>query len=178
MPNPFLRSVAGVFVATADPGAGPAIAERICAVVAHAIAGKAGSELDPEWWSYAMNQLPQLAIGNATSGAVNLADPAAVARRCLAPIASSSAIKTFVDWIGGIPQLDKLNSLLVAQRPTGNIDLGLTFIGHDQSGKSTPGSFQYTMVTIDYSNPTVAVALDQLVDGVQPLGSVPYYLRI
>jgi hypothetical protein len=180
MTNPFLRSVAGVFMATADPSGNPTMAERLCAALARVIASEPAKGLDPGWWRYAVSQVPQVALGADISGTVTLTDASALAGICLGPSIIKNvprAQSVLTQWIKAIPQPMALNSLTVALGAAGSINISLTFVEYKASDdRAAP--FRRTETLLNYGNQGIATGLQDVFGATAPLAQEPYYIRI
>ncbi|MGE3538757.1 MAG: hypothetical protein AB7N91_15165 [Candidatus Tectimicrobiota bacterium] len=181
MTNPFLRSIAGVFIATTEPSGNPTMAERLCAALARAIASEPAKALDPAWWSYAVNQVPQLAPGAITRGTVSVADASALASVCLGSAITKDvpqAQGALTQWIETIPQPAVLNSLTVALGAASLMNVSLTFIGCDKANGGQAVSFRRTEMLLNCKSQTIAAGLQDLFGMTAPLSQEPYYCRI
>jgi hypothetical protein len=177
MTNPFLRSVAGVFSATAGPDE-PTIAERICAALARKIGGDTGKRLDPDLWSFVVDQVPGQVGAAAVSGTADLSDPVALASVCLSPaiIASVPGAKTALEgWLGTMPPLSALNSLVVALGVPGEISLSLTLVGQDPSNAAQTVSFRRQDAVIYTRNKAIEANIRGIFGAIKPLSAEPYY---
>ena len=180
MTNPFLRTIAGTFGATTDPAGKATIAERVCAALARKIASDTTKQLDPDWWSYCVNQVPRLVAGAEVSGIANLTDPAALAGVSLAPSITAmmpNAKQALTGWIGTIAQPARLNSLVVALGNDGELILSLAFIGQDQPVNAHAVPFRRSDATVNHGNSTIRTELTGVFTAA-PLDAEPYYYRI
>jgi hypothetical protein len=136
MANPFLRSIAGVFSTIVDSSGKATVPQRICAALARVISAEQAKALDPDWWTYAVNQVPHLTLSATVNGFVDGTDAALLPGVCFgSPIIASApqAKRALTLWIATIPEPATLNSLAIVQGQQGELNLSLTFIGDGQA---------------------------------------------
>jgi flagellar biosynthesis component FlhA len=191
MLNPFVRTSAGIFVATGSRAQEPTIAQRICAALSGKIASDIEKALDPVWWTECVGMIPGqmpaniLKASNASIVA-SQGETVQIANLCISPVFAKATVATLPAAIAGLvatlPNLTTLNSLTISLSMGGALQISLAIITIERAASSQPGlwtesaAFERTETTVNYGDATVASEIDELFGTFEALTNEPYYV--
>jgi hypothetical protein len=183
--NPFLRSSAGIFVATSSETK-TTIAERIITAISKKIAESEHEKvLLPSTWINVVNQIPRQISDSQQSYSADfpkLPTPSQLANKCISSrfCQMSTADLTYgiESLIQTLPTLQSLNCLSISFSKSGDLLISLATLAVNAVNETISMQVDLKETTVNYSNPSVARDINTVFGSFEALSDKPYYVSV